>query len=298
MPWGALPEPCTRILADAGERKVGVDVRRRFVSGVRGRIRPGSRALLGAAACAIVTLTTFGGDAMHGLMKRQEVEKFVCAALECSVYVAPKEPGLTHEELFAVGRAAGFENGEITDVLPQVAAPMYFGGDNRILPQRLVMSADFNFPDEPDYRNPEAFDFACVTLREIARRETAARAQIDRDVLVARAVAKGLPKLAIEAAITILVLDERFIEKDGALRFAPGRDTYALPSEQIQDQAKTPQVRRSVRRNEARAKAYALVKDAIQRRSDGRPKAVESLERVGGAKLVGRRRDAETAAVT
>jgi hypothetical protein len=240
-------------------------------------------ALPGAAACAIVTVTTFRGGAMDGMRQRQEVEKFVCAALECSVYVAPKEPGLTHEELLAVGRAAGFENGEIADALSQVAAPIYFGGDNRILPQGLVMWADFNFPDEPDYRNPEAFDFACVTLREIARRETAGRAQIDRDVLVARAVAKGLPKLAIEAAITILVLDERFVEKDGALKFAPGRDTYALPSEQIRDQAKRPQARQIVRRNEARAKAYALVKDAIQRRSDGRPKAIEALDAFGDA---------------
>ena len=106
-----------------------------------------ARALPGAAACAIVTVTTFRGGAMHGLRQRQEVEKFVCAALECSVYVAPKEPGLTHEELFAVGRAAGFENGEIADVLPQVAAPIYSGSDNRISPARSPRAPRRASPD-------------------------------------------------------------------------------------------------------------------------------------------------------
>jgi hypothetical protein len=219
---------------------------------------------------------------MHGLIQRQEVEKFVRAALECSVYVAPKEPGLTYDELFEIGKAAGLERGEITEVVPQVAAPIYLG-DDRVQPSRIVTWSEFNITDEPDYRNPEAFEFVCATLRDLARKETAARAHIDREVLVARAVSKGLPERDVEAAITILVIDERFIEKDGVLRFAPGRDTYPLPSEQLAVQAKTPQARQIVWRNEARAKAYPLVKDAIARRRDGRPRAVESLDAFGDA---------------
>ena len=38
----------------------------------------------------------------------QELIAFLKAALECSVYVAPLEPGLTYDELIEVGKGAGY----------------------------------------------------------------------------------------------------------------------------------------------------------------------------------------------
>jgi hypothetical protein len=59
---------------------------------------------------------------MQGLMQRQEVTKFVRAALECSVFLSPRDPGLTHDELFEIGKRVGYEKGEIGDALPGVVA--------------------------------------------------------------------------------------------------------------------------------------------------------------------------------
>ncbi|MGO9836817.1 MAG: hypothetical protein ACLP1X_21700, partial [Polyangiaceae bacterium] len=153
---------------------------------------------------------------MHGLLQRQEIAKVVKTALECSVYVAPRQPGLTHEELFEVGKRVGLERGEIIDVLQGIAAQPYFG-DARLLPARTIIWSQFNFPEEPEYRNVDAFDFVSATLKSIARTETAARAQIDRAVLVAQAVSRGIPERDVEAAIAIMVIDEHLVETDGVL---------------------------------------------------------------------------------
>ena len=51
------------------------------------------------------------------MMRQQEVQQFLAAALECSVYVAPKDPGLTHAELFEAGGRVGYQEGELGDAL-------------------------------------------------------------------------------------------------------------------------------------------------------------------------------------
>jgi hypothetical protein len=40
----------------------------------------------------------------------QPVTSFLLAALECSIYLAPTEPGLTAEEPIAAGEAAGLRD--------------------------------------------------------------------------------------------------------------------------------------------------------------------------------------------
>ena len=47
----------------------------------------------------------------------QDVIAFVRAALECSVYLAPLDPGLSYEDLLVVGKAAGYQEGEIDDAI-------------------------------------------------------------------------------------------------------------------------------------------------------------------------------------
>ncbi len=213
---------------------------------------------------------------MHGLLQQQEIAKFLRAALECSVHIAPKETGLTLEELFEVGKRVGLERGEILDALRSTGAQSYIGVA-RLLPAQTITWSQFHFPEEPDYRNVDAFDFVTATLKAIARTETDARARIDRAVLVAQALSKGIRERDIEAAVTIMVIDQHLLEKDGVLRFAQGRENYPSASEQL-GQAQGTRVAQHVRRIPERAQAYPLVNDVIERRTDGRPKAAEPFD--------------------
>ena len=45
----------------------------------------------------------------------QEIIKFLEAAVECSVFLNPTEPGLSYEEILEVGKRAGFQAGEVGD---------------------------------------------------------------------------------------------------------------------------------------------------------------------------------------
>lgn len=53
----------------------------------------------------------------------QQVPDFLEPAIECSVYLDPRQPGLSYEELAECGRQAGFKDGKINDVLVQCALP-------------------------------------------------------------------------------------------------------------------------------------------------------------------------------
>ena len=60
------------------------------------------------------------------------VLNFIHAALECSVYVAPRDFGLTLQELIESGHAAGFREGELGDAVRQDFPRHY--GTGRIYP--------------------------------------------------------------------------------------------------------------------------------------------------------------------
>ena len=75
-------------------------------------------------------------------MAPQQVVQFVQAALECSVYLAPKAPGLTYDEVTEAGKRSGFQAGEIGDALRQVAvqqAPVLQVRD-RLLPDHSTVT--------------------------------------------------------------------------------------------------------------------------------------------------------------
>jgi hypothetical protein len=201
----------------------------------------------------------------------QEVSSFLAAALECSVFCSPLQPGLTVEELIEVASRAGYQKGEVMDALLRVTT-RYFG-QKLLLPSPTTMSSwVFLAPEDPDFRNFDAFDFVINELNTLAKAEGAARAAILRDVVVERAAAKGIDHRDIQLAITYQVMASILAEKDGVLRFPNGQGVRALPSDQLRS---TPQ---HTHRKPWRKKAYPLVKDIIERRSDGRPNYAEPLD--------------------
>lgn len=116
-------------------------------------------------------------EAMVSHMSLQPVIQFIQAALECSVYVEPREPGLTREEVFEVGKRAGFQDGEIGDALAH--ARLQHSALRYLLPgSQAAMWHIFIFREEPDYRNLTAFDFALSELQASVRAEGVKNAQL------------------------------------------------------------------------------------------------------------------------
>ena len=201
----------------------------------------------------------------------QEIISLLKAALECSVFVSPRDPGLTYGELATIGTTAGYLEGEVNDALRHVASRFY--GVPRIVPaEQDIGQWAFFFPENPEYKDYAALDFVFDELNLRLRSEGEARAQIERSVLVERAVAKGIERHNIEVAITWLVMAKQLVEKDSILRFAHrGAFARQLPSA-------TRAMHRHVDANPHKARAYPLVKDVMARRGDGRPRHPEPLD--------------------
>jgi hypothetical protein len=216
-----------------------------------------------------------------------ETLKLLVAALEASVYAAPREPGLSREELFEVGRRHGRKDGEIGDAINELSRQgAGAGGQWRwMLPDIWFTTAWWlGIGEEPELRNPSAFDFVYGELSELARNVGIAKAHLDRATLVARAAARSLSAHDVEYAVTLLVLGKRLIEKDGTLGFAGTTVPAEMPSSGLEDRRGpgTPKL--------LRTQVLPTVQDVIARRSDGRSKSAEpfdafaaQLERLGYA---------------
>ena len=124
--------------------------------------------------------------------------------------------------------------------------------------------------EDPEYRNFAAFDLVIAELNVLTRTKGAARALIERTVLVERAIANGIPHHDVELAITYLVMAKLITERDGVLRMPSG--VRGLPSEQLRAGPN------QTFRNPSRERADPIVKDVIERRTDGRPKHAEPLD--------------------
>jgi hypothetical protein len=216
---------------------------------------------------------------MQAYQRKQEIKQLFVAALECSFYVAPKEPGLTSDELGEVGSRLSLQQGEITDAISETVT-QYFGGKNpRLLPKKDVLLHwhAFIIVEEPDYRNAHAFDFLYEQFAESARAHGARNARVEHGVLVERAVAQGIPEVDIEAAIAICIFADQFLEKEGILYpKCPGAN-FDSPTQALKQ---NPPNR--IHQKPARARVYPIVKDVIARRKDGRPKSAEPLAAFAG----------------
>jgi len=207
-------------------------------------------------------------------MLGDDVSKYLLAAVECSVYLAPANFGLTFDELHEAARLAGFKRGETQDAIDILWRHRRLG-DRRYLPEASAggigggLDGDFNFSLDPDYRNPEAFEIVRVHLRELAREEGEKNARVPRPQLVHAAEKHGITGHDAEVAIAILVLCGIFQEKDGVISHAENRRRWPLPSEQL------GKSRHGAIKRPAVGKAFPLVKELLLHR--GLPPAAPSL---------------------
>jgi hypothetical protein len=215
-----------------------------------------------------------------GVISDQKVVAFIRAALECSVYLSPCDPGLTTDELFEIGRRAGYQTGELGDALPRLSTRQLSG--DRLGPdeQTIAHWQIFAWKEEPDYRVIPAFDFVASQFNELIRAEGAARARVERSVLVERAVAGGIGRQDVEAALSIMLFTGQLIEKNSLLMRPHGGSNSPLPSEQQRSAHGSPIAR------PMRERAYHLVKDVIERRSDARPTSIEAFDAFSDALII------------
>lgn len=108
-----------------------------------------------------------------GRMRTQEIVSVVQAALECSIYRAPTEPGLTWDEIIQCVRHLGYDDGEIADALRTLSQQRE---GKRYMPTYHQVMGFFYESTEPDFRNLDAIDFIFRQMRDIARKEGIARA--------------------------------------------------------------------------------------------------------------------------
>ncbi|MGJ5134360.1 hypothetical protein [Bradyrhizobium oligotrophicum] len=203
----------------------------------------------------------------------QDIVNLLKAAVECSIFIEPADPGLTYQEILEVGQRAGYQSGEVGDAALQAGER---SSSNKFITDAMTRQTwAIYFKEEPDYRNFAAFDFVVSQLNDRVRADGMRNAQIDRKIVVERAIAGGLSRNDIEAAITYQVLAGQLTEKDGVLRFAHNTGVRPLPSETHEQMG---QAHRAPMRRDTRARAYPIVKDIIERRSDGRPQQVEPLD--------------------
>lgn len=207
-----------------------------------------------------------------------DIDELVKAAVHCSVFLSPTNPGLTRAEIIEVGKRLGFGEGQIDDAVRyarQREQVQQFFGKPYLLPTPGFEWCHFLFRDEPDFRNVAAFDYVITQLNDLAKQHGRDRAQIERSVLVERGVQAGFERNDMEATITVMVLGEHCSETDGIVRRHPHLSGQ-LASEQV-DQVRDvqPRIRETKRR------AYPIVADVIARRTDGRPSSAEPLDAFG-----------------
>lgn len=201
----------------------------------------------------------------------RNVSQFIACAIEASLYVSPKSPGLSREEIQEAATRAGYRPGEISDALNHMG---HISWDKR-LGVELHFGSDFLDQSEPDYRSPAAFEFVRVFFRNLALEVGEARAQADRNVIVAHGVAEGLKEHDLEVALTMLLVTQHLTRHaSGALQFIGRKLQWPLPSEQRADQGG----RRHAQQRPQLEHAYGFVKDIIARRTDGRAPAAEPIK--------------------
>lgn len=114
------------------------------------------------------------------MLNQREVGKFVDQAIECSVYIAPNSPGLTYAELFQVGQALNYKQGEIEDAVSfELNSGHIVQYGPKLEPGERInpLWELFSPATDPDYRNLAAFDYVSRELRDISREMRARNAK-------------------------------------------------------------------------------------------------------------------------
>ena len=205
---------------------------------------------------------------------QRHISAFINAALESSVFLDPRSPGLTAREVLEATKQAGFEKNESLSALQELTAFQEEEYERNLLPhpQMRTMWVNFAVWQAPEHRNILAFDFIHKELVSLVRSVGFNNAWVQRDALVDRAISASIPRVDIEAAITLWVINEYIFKKGELLRLAEHRLHQILPTEEYEvgDGRLIP--------SEARQQAHAIVRDIVRCRVGRLSNSLEPLQ--------------------
>ncbi|WP_083469136.1 hypothetical protein [Methylobacterium variabile] len=193
-------------------------------------------------------------------------------ALMCSVFVNPRDPGLSYQEILEIGSRFDFMAGEISDAAREVL-DNYGKGDKFIPKPHAFMFLTSGVGEDPDLINYDAVDFVYKELNHQVRAVGANQAKLDRNVIVEKGVQAGFDRNELEGAITCYIYNNSLKEKDEIIRFSYGSGVVPLPGEQSRQTRR----RHSIKKIH-REKVLGIVRDIVARRTDGRAHRSEPFE--------------------
>jgi nucleoside phosphorylase len=166
-----------------------------------------------------------------------KVVDFIKATLEASILLSPRNHGLEPDTIRKIALQAGFRPGEVNDAIKDLLRQARDSGPClRIdhLPGRRLDS-DFNFASEPEFRKLEAFQFVRNKLKESRQELGRKNAGLSRDELVSLGQTQRLSALEVDAAVTLMVMDEILTEEGEIIREASGKEDWPTPFTQAED---------------------------------------------------------------
>lgn len=197
----------------------------------------------------------------------REISALLREALTCSIFVAPTDPGLDDKEILAIGKQAGYQDGEIWDAFQNISK-QEFGRTRYVPTSHDLVFNEVHEEQEIPLLNVDVANFIIEALNERAKADGIQSARLDRDATVERAIAAGHDRTKVEGAFTCLLLTEQL--------FA---DTRGIGTRQLSSMPIIPpRRRRSPYPAPVRATALGIVQDVVSRRTDGRPKHAEPLD--------------------
>lgn len=189
------------------------------------------------------------------MLDPNRVSHFINHAIEATLYVTPRDPGLSLAELIEVGKAHDFRQGEIRDAvanwIPDDRERFKIEGSPG---QLLTLSTS---PEDP--RKPGTIQFVFDEFRNLAREFGAKDARIERDILIRRCADAGHSEQDAEIAVAVCIasamvrlLPNGVLEQCNILKYADPKQMRAADS---------------LRRQTTPAATYlAAVRDVIARR--------------------------------
>ena len=206
-------------------------------------------------------------------MNALEVARVIKSALECSVYAAPTDPGLTVEEVYEVGRRLGLKEGEIGDAFQltkhsNTKDRLMPGPD--VLPPGWIMSG---IMDDSGCLKTAAFRHIHSEMSDAVGLHGARQARLDASLIIERGAKKGMQEHDIRVALTVSGLCGILREDEGLVRYADGRAGWGTVTQEPNSPSHL-----HVKPNVDKLRTLAVVRDVVLRRFDGRPKHAEPLD--------------------
>lgn len=199
------------------------------------------------------------------------IQRFIRRALRATVLAAPDEHGLTWEELRELASRHDIGEGELRDSL---GSHIHGQRNGRMVVADQDASDLVWFFERDHVRDVDAYQFVVDEFLAVAKTHGQRGAKVGRDVLLARAIERGLSEKSVRIAIASYCLAKYLEEqKDGFLVARP-QIFQQQPRSTAEHNARHGVHHRG---DESLPELVTQIEDIIARRHDQRPSSAEPL---------------------